>query len=193
MGVRRLLVKDREIVSADGSRARSAFVYCPAEKASVDVARCKACAMAQEVTAGEVLCTPVTERSAPEETPAGSAAGAQILCVHADVPCQMLVSVAPREPWSVPVVDDQARFLGFVASRQLAPPPRIRRPTVLDSIPARDLTSGTVLAIHECTTVRAALRLMAHRSTRVLALVDDEGVLRGALSDIEALGALRRR
>src|SRR5579872_6293423 len=104
MGARRLLVKGREIVSASGSRASSAFVYCPIERGSVDVARCKACARAQEVTSSDVLCTPLDEPPAPDQTPAGTLSAARILCVHADVPCQMLVSLAPREPWSVPVV-----------------------------------------------------------------------------------------
>jgi CBS domain-containing protein len=92
----------------------------------------------------------------------------------------------------VPVVDDRGRFLGFVFSRQLAPRAAARGPGILGTIAAQDLTSGTILAVHEGTAVSTALRLMAHHGCRVLALVDDEGVLRGALSDVEALGALRR-
>jgi CBS domain-containing protein len=38
----------------------------------------------------------------------------------------------------------------------------------------------------------AALRLMAHHGARAVALVDDEGLLKGVLSDIDALRGLKR-
>jgi hypothetical protein len=119
------------------------------------------------VTDDAVVCSPEELGRTPRETPAAEAAAARTMCVHVNVPHELAATLAPREPWSLPIVDDGTRFIGFV--------------------------NGSMLAIHEAKPIRAALRIMARHGSRQIALVDDDGVLRGALSDIEALRALGRR
>ena len=186
MGVQSLKVRLREIVSADETRSLSICVYCPSRRQTIPMEECKGCARAQEVSPRGVVCTPVEESG--KAVTAGMAATHHAVCVRGDVPGRLLVSLAAEEPWHLAVIDERDRFLGFVASRRLAGVPRGR--TVLDQVPAYRLASGAALAIHESESLRDALRMMAHHGTRVLALLDDDGVYRGELNDLEALRAL---
>ena len=166
-------------------------MYCPDQRRSIEPTGCKPCAKAHEVTAQTVVCTPDAPEVAPRDTAAGTTSG-ETVCVHGDVPCRLLATVASEDPWSLPVVDDAGRFIGFVTSGQFRPSRHVRAWSASDT-PARRVTTGSVLAIHEAKPVRTALRIMAHHGSRLIAIVDDDGVLRGTLSDIQALRALGRR
>jgi CBS-domain-containing membrane protein len=87
----------------------------------------------------------------------------------------------------VPVVDDGGRFLGFVSSSGLA---SLSWPWRLINVtPARHLAFGPFLSVSESDPVGSALRIMAHRGARMLALVDSDGTMVGVLSDVDALRA----
>jgi hypothetical protein len=86
------------------------------------------------------------------------------------------------------VFDDADRFQGFVSSAQRTLP---QWPwSGPGPVVARDLANGRALLVPETATVGSALRLMARRGARWLAVVDASGALRGALSDVAALSAL---
>jgi CBS-domain-containing membrane protein len=105
-----------------------------------------------------------------------------------DVPMKKIFA-SGAAPAMVPVVDEDDRFLGFVEAPEAGAkdlPPRLAR-----TLPAEALIFGRSLWVRDGTPVRAALRTMAARHSRVLALVDDQGRLRGLLHDVDALRAVR--
>jgi CBS domain-containing protein len=123
--------------------------------------------------------------------PAASAALRQVTLVRSDVPGAALVELAKSTPWRLPVVGEDDRFLGFVSHRLLEGPqwPWHR----IKITPASDLVAGASLTVLETERLGHALRWMAGRGARSLALVDALGRFRGLLSDVDALRAARQR
>jgi CBS domain-containing protein len=179
-----------EIVAADGSHRAIQTAYCPSRCAAVALAECKTCAHAHTASDDAVVCTP--PGLDPSDEPAsGKAALTEVIGVRGDVPGGVVAALARRTLWQLPVVDDEDRFVGFVSSHTLSSRPWPWR--IVSMTPARDLVFGRFLAVRISDPLPVALRLMAHRGARAVALVDAEGVLQGVLSDIDALRALRSR
>ena len=183
----RLPVHRLEIVAADGSHTAIRTAYCPSRCAAIALTECKTCAHAQTASDDAVVCTPPGVEPS-DELAAGMAALTEVVGVRGDVPGLVVAALARRAPWQLPVVDDQDRFVGFVSSHTLSRPWPWR---IVSMTPARDLVFGRFLAVRVSDPLPVALRLMAHRGARAVALVDAEGVLQGVLSDIDALRALK--
>lgn len=149
---------------------------------------CKTCAHAQTASDDAVVCTPPGVEPYAEPA-AGHAALTEVVGVRGDVPGLVVAALARQAPRQLPVVDDQDRFVGFVSSQALSS--RHWPWRVVSMTPARDLVFGRFLAVRVSDPLPVALRLMAHRGARAVALVDAEGVLQGVLSDIDALRALK--
>jgi CBS-domain-containing membrane protein len=124
------------------------------------------------------------------EGPAGASGLRTVVGVRANVPWSSAAPLASAPPWQVPIVDGVDRFIGFVSSQDLAS--RVWPWRVLRLVPAGELSYGRFLAAPVSLPLDAALRLMAHHGARAVALVDDEGLLKGVLSDIDALRGLKR-
>jgi CBS-domain-containing membrane protein len=92
-------------------------------------------------------------------------------------------------PAMAPVVDEGGRFLGFVEAAEASA--TSAQPRLARTLPPEALIFGRSLWVRYGTPLRAALRTMAARHSRVLALVDDEGRLQGLLRDVDALRAVR--
>lgn len=188
VGPSRLAVHRLEIVAADGTHKEFRTAYCPFRCSAIDLAECKICAHAQSASLEGVLCSPPGPE--PSGAPvAGKAAIDDVISVRGDVPGMVVASLTGRTPWQVPVVDEADRFIGFVSSQTLFSRPWPWR--IVSITPARELVFGRFLAVMVSDPLPTALRLMAHRGARAVALVDREGVLKGVLSDINALRALK--
>lgn len=184
----RLSVHRLKIIAADGSHTTNQTAYCPSRCAAVGTDVCNTCAHAQTVADDAVICTPPGLEEPAVAEVAGWMALPDVTGVRADVPGIALGALTRKGPWPVPVVDDHDHFIGFVSAQGL----NIRAwPWHLVALtPARDLVFGRFLNVAVSERLPVALRLMAHRGARAVALVDGEGVLKGVMSDIDALRGL---
>jgi CBS domain-containing protein len=183
----KLRVRTLEVVASDGSRARGRSVYCPRREHSTDVEVCRVCEHLKGETAEAITCAPPdVTRTVGLAVSAGSASSDAIVCACADVPVKELLAALPPDPWALPVVDGAGHFLGFLSRERLRTSELPWQVAV-----AADLMVDSSLTVHETMSLRAALELMVHHRARVVALVDDEGTVRGLLTDIEALRASR--
>jgi CBS domain-containing protein len=121
------------------------------------------------------------------EAAAASAALLRVTLVRGDVPGPELIELARNATRHLPIVDDADRFLGFVTPKLLdeARWPFHRVAVAL----AREVAAGASLLVLETEPLGRALRLMARRGARSVALVDPDGVLQGVLTDVDALWA----
>jgi hypothetical protein len=113
---------------------------------------------------------------------AGTASSDAIVCARVDLPLRRLFSALPPEPWPLPVVDGAGRFLGFISREQLR---SSKLPWRMATARTADFVVGASLAVREAETLRVALQRMVRQRARVVALVDDAGIIRGVLRDIE--------
>ena len=177
------------MLAGDGSHTASASVFCPARSCSVDADKCRKCAHVHFVSPESVVCSPPNS-TLPEgmDAPAGSAALSDVTLVRADVRWPTLIILSQAAPWPLPVVDSGDRFIGFVPRGLLATPtlPWHQFATTL----AGELAAEESLVALETETVGDALRLMARRGARSIALVDPSGLLRGIVCDVDALQAI---
>jgi hypothetical protein len=122
------------------------------------------------------------------DQPAGSIAPTLVRCTQADVPLRVLTSWLPPQPWVLPIVDEVDRFIGFASSThpsRLPLPPRL-----IAGLPVREFAFGDTLVLSEAFRWADALRFMAHKHTRFVALLDDGGTPEGLLRDLDGLRAL---
>lgn len=179
-----------KIVAADGSYRTNRTAYCPSRCTAIGTDVCNTCAHAHSVSDEVVVCVPPGLDGAPDDDAAGAVALPDVIGVRADVPGMALLALTRKAPWQVPVVDDEDRFMGFVSSGGLAA--RAWPWRLVAMTPARDLVFGRFLSVSVSEPLPIALRLMAHRGARAVALVDEEGVLQGVMSDIDALRGLKK-
>lgn len=198
--VMHLPIYTRETIAADGSR-RQRLVFCPVRRRAIDPALCRVCDHVRSISPVAVDCAPALphpnafedRRPAAGTIPAGAVASATFRCLDGDLTGEAAAPFLTREAGGLPVVDARERFCGFVS---LAIPGKGGLPARLSStMRVRDLAVGHALTIGEGCSLREALEAMALRHARVLAVVDDDGTVRGVLTDIGALrtwAALRR-
>jgi hypothetical protein len=184
----KLPIRTRSVIAGDGSVAvkHMLHVMCPGRRGSVDLDVCRRCPQVHAVSEHLVDCTPVAVP--PDgEAAVGAIAPSRVTLARAEVPVAALESLVPPE-LLVPVIDEAGRFLGFFAAgHAISPalPPRLAR-----AMPVGARLFGSTLLVHEGTPWPQAVRLMARRRGRVLAITDESGVVRGVLSDLDALRAM---
>jgi CBS domain-containing protein len=178
-----------ETLLSDGSRREHSGVVCPRVSHIIDADRCPGCPYVANVSSTDVVCAPpVPALPRGDEAPAASCSSLMFSGAEQDVLMRRIFG-SGAAPSMVPVVDEDDRFLGFVEAPEAGAtelPPRLAR-----TLPAEALIFGRSLWIRDGTPVRAALRTMAARHSRVLALLDEQGRLRGLLHDVDALRAVR--
>jgi hypothetical protein len=184
----KLPIRTRSVIAGDGSVAvkHMLHVFCPGRCGSVDLDVCRACPRLHAVSEHLVECTPVTA-TRDGEVAVGAIAPLPVTLARAEVPVAALESLVPPERL-VPVIDEAGRFLGFFAAgHAISPalPPRLAR-----AMPVGACLFGTTLLVHEGTPWPQAVRLMARRRGRILAITDESGVVRGVLTDLDALRAM---
>lgn len=184
-----LPIRTCDTVTRNGSHKRALSVFCPRRVASVDPRSCQNCAYAHAVRSTVVECSPPIETVDPAAgVLSGAVSSIAVTCVHRDVPASEVLSRLPAQLGALPIVDAQDRFLGFLSVTRMANidlPPRL-----VQSLPVGELTFGSALAVPEDEALRSAIRSMALHQARVIALLDGAGVVRGMLTDIDALRAL---
>ncbi|HZU82902.1 MAG TPA: hypothetical protein VE987_08305 [Polyangiaceae bacterium] len=165
-------------------------VFCPRLARSVELVSCERCIHAGSVSTSTVECSPVIEapRVGPD-SPVGVVSPVAFTCARVDVPAKTIVSILPQEPWVLPVVDLEDQFVGFASHGRVGVllPPRLAL-----ELPVSELLFGSALAVPEGRSLRWAVHSMALHRTRVVAILDDAGALRGVLTDIDALTAMKR-
>lgn len=158
----------------------------------METSTCRSCVHAISITTDAVRCAPP---EAPlihgEAACAAWASAPQVALVREDVPGPAVLDwSSAASPGTLVVVDERERFIGFVSTRSIARP---RWPWSLPtSLLAGDLATGRALFVEETTPIGEAVRTMAARGARSLALIGDDGAVRGVLSDIAALAELAR-
>jgi CBS-domain-containing membrane protein len=186
-----LRIRKRRLLTNAGQITSAESVFCPARGCSTDTAVCKKCVHAHAVSPEAVVCSPPGPALRDGlDAPAASAAMATVTVVRADCPAAAVAGLAPTPHRPVAVVDDQDRFLGFLSSVHDRPGWPAAR---LDSALAREVATGPALLLLETEPMAQALRLMATRGVRALALVDASGAVQGVLLDLDALRAIGRR
>ncbi len=183
-----LPVRTRRILAADGSSHRSLYVVCPTRMGSTDIATCKTCARARDVSANRVDCQPYVHPQMQPASWVASIAPLSVTCVREDVIAGSLGAWAPSEPCALPVVDASSRFMGFVSSSQGIAAATTARLAM--AVPAGEIALGSSLVVREADSVRQALRVMAHGRASVAAVVDDSHTPRGVLRDVDLLRCL---
>jgi hypothetical protein len=183
-----LPIRTRSVITSDGSVAvrHTLHVVCPGRRGSVDLDVCRTCPRLHAASDLSVECTPIVEPRDGDDI-VGSIAPLRVTLVRAEVPVVALDSLVPRE-LVVPVIDEAGRFQGFFAPGRVVGPPL--PPRLARTLPVGARLFGTTLLVHESTPWLQAVRLMARRRGRVLAITDDSGVVRGVLSDLDALRAI---
>jgi CBS domain protein len=186
-----LPVRTRRILAADGSQHVSLYVTCPRRFGATDLEACKACAHAQDVSGRQVECSPEIPEGTHAESWAASIAPHWVNCVRDSVIAASLAAWVPPEPWAIPVVDADSRFIGFVSSSHTLAAGTTARLAM--ALPVRELAIGSTLVVHEAEPWPQALRQMARRRAHVIAVVDDAWTPRGVLRDVDVLRLLAAR
>jgi hypothetical protein len=183
-------VRRRLILAREGAESSSDTVFCEKRGVSVDAGACRACVHAQAWSPRAVVCAEAgSTRPGGPDAPAAAAALHRVTLVRADVPSSAIRGLSDDPARPLPVLDGE-RFLGFVTRRRIQVPrwPWSREATAR----AADLATGASLRVPETEPIGLALRLMARRGARVLALVDRAGIVQGVLFDVDGLRLLRR-
>jgi CBS domain-containing protein len=189
-----LPIRSLETLVAGGKRVHNHSVPCPMRGGSVDVATCRVCPHLAGMDgtgaeAGVVSCTPDVASGRGARV-GGCTLAHAVPSVRDDVTLQELTSFfvqqgAPR----VAVVDEAGTLVGTITERDLIVGDILayRR---LSDVPAASL-ARQAHAVSESTTLRDALRRMAHHQLREIPVVSESGQFTGWLEDLEALRTLR--
>jgi hypothetical protein len=181
-----------DVLASDGTRTSEHRVFCRLQRTSVQVEHCCGCIHCDAITEGEtpsVDCSiPVTPFSHADD-PAGESVevaallstGTLVLAESAAVGRVLELLADDRGRRSVAVVDAACVLVGVVHEAQfiggLAAP---------RSSPVSSSMSGAI-AVHECTPVRVALKLLAASHLREVTVVSKEGVPLGVFRDVDGL------
>ncbi len=181
-----LPIRERELLTADGSR-RELTVFCPAQRASVEVEWCRACAFARRVTEASVECVPRVapwESSGPpgrigESVAVGEAMGGHYLSVGPQVPAGVVIdALEGGQAHAAVVVDDHDHLVGTVR--------RDGAETVHADLVASALGRDTPY-IDESASLADAIACMVKTHTRFLPVVGPQRRVVGLLADTDAL------
>ena len=184
-----LPIRTCDTLTPDGSRRRRLSVFCPRLAASVNPESCRECGYARSIRNGVVDCSPPVETvRTGDDLPAGAVSSAAFTCARRDVPARAVLSLLESQPWPVPIVDAQDQFLGFVSVSQVTGLDLPRR--IAWSLPVGEATFGHALAVREGGALRSAIHAMALHQSRSVVLLDGTGIVRGLLTDIDALRAI---
>jgi hypothetical protein len=181
-GEMRLPLRTREVLYADGTRARSLRVFCPTRDRSLDPRVCAECPRVQVLSADAVHCCPPASGA---HASAGAYASDSLTCVRDDVRLPLVAAVIRADRRFVPVVDEALKFVGFIGSWQVQ-----NAPIPVRLLIARDLAVASSLVFREGDSPEDVLRGMGRRRARVAALVDSRGTPSGTLTDVEVLRAV---
>ena len=185
-------VRRRLILARDGAESSIDTVFCETRGISVDASTCKACACTcKPWSLRAVVCAEAAPPSARWSGRSGGCRGSpRVTLVRADVPSSAIRGLSDVPAHPLPVLDGEW-FLGVATRRRLQVP---RWPWAREVIArAADLAVGASLRVPETEPIGLAMRLMARRGARVLALVDPVGVVQGVLFDLDGLRLLARR
>lgn len=196
-------------VHADGTYTLAFRVHCAARREAVPLDTCRECTRCSDIGGDSmgslswVRCAPVAgpERSSPLTV--GDALQEGTMAVDENVSIRDVVALfVERGLRFLVVTDPTGRVSGMVRESQLLPHLREQPASESTGIalgwqrvwqdPVRDLMSS-VRSVHESSSLRHALGLMATRRDRQLVVVDASGAPVGTVSDVEAIHVLHAK
>jgi CBS domain-containing protein len=181
-----LPVHERDLLTADG-RQRELSVFCPAQRASVELEGCRYCAFARRVSEVSVECAPKVaprESSRPptrigESAAVGEAMGGHYVSVGPQVPAGVVVdALEARHAQAAVIVDDNDHLVGTVR--------RDGALTVQAGLVPGALARDTPY-IDESASLADAIACMVKTHMRFLPVVGAQGRVVGLLADTDAL------
>ena len=189
-----LPVHRREVLARGGRRSLTT-VFCPAERASVELDWCRGCPFVEGVSPEAVKCVPlveaprvdIAERRLGDDVLVGQVMAERHVCALPEAPAVEIARALAAEPGRPAVlVDDGDRLVGMVDAGAPASSPA--------QVPAVCLGRPTA-SVRESAPLSEAVDCMVKRHTRFLPVVRDDERVVGVLADIDALRwiASRRR
>ncbi len=181
-----LPIRAREVLTAAGRR-RELSVFCPAQRASVELEWCRRCAFARRVTEASVECTPNAEpwecpyadARLGETVPVGEAMRGHYVSVGPQVPAGVVIdALEGGQAHAAVIVDEDDHLVGTVR--------RDGAETVHADLIASALGRETP-HIDESASLADAIACMVKTHTRFLPVVGPQGRVVGLLADIDAL------
>lgn len=182
-----------EVLAADGTQASDDVVFCRRQRQSVRVERCALCVHADAILDGAapaVECMVPASRHAAEDpagehTEVGTLLRRGTLVVSESVPLAKALEVLRSHGRrSLAIVDAQHVMVGVL--HEAASMSRLRS----DHQGEVSAAMTSVLAIDECTPVRAALKLLAASHLREATVVSKRGVPIGLFRDVDGMAWL---
>jgi predicted transcriptional regulator len=135
------------------------------------------------------IMSPDMRSLAVQDEPIGAVAGPRFLCLHAELPIDLLPTAF--QEWSgveLPVVDDRGRLLGtiwrddFVRTHAFGMPHAILEPPqrVVDRV-------GHATTVHESSSIEHSVEVLAGQHARTLILVQNDDTVAGVITDLDLL------
>lgn len=177
-----ITIRLREIVRADGSRARSLHVFCPRRLTSIAPSRCAPCGCrCPNDPESEAVDASVGPLAVAARVYAGTASSQHVVSVREDMRLQTVreTTLGVRAV-ALPVVDDDGVLMGTLARSDLGT--ACENPRAFAWELARP-----AFAIRESSRVDEAIAQMTAHHLRMVPIVDAERRVTGALSDIDVL------
>lgn len=177
-----------EVLRPDGTRATEHRVFCRQKRRSVPAGSCCGCVYCDAITSGPepaIVCSIPTEPIDDDEAEVGTILHGETVAVNPTASIgDALAVMRAEERHLVAVVGDGKKLVGIVHEVTF-----LRRKNIEEEL-AATMSSG--LAIHEATSVRRALRLLASAHLREAIVVDDDGVPLGTFRDVDGLRWIAR-
>lgn len=180
-----ITIRLREIVRADGSRARSLHVFCPRRLTSIAPSQCAPCgyrcpsdpdADAQDAGNGPL--------AVAARVHAGAASSQHVVCVLENTRLQTIKDTTRGvRAFALPVVDHDGVLIGTIARSELST--ACEAPATARSF-AWEM-ARPAFAIRESARVDEAIAQMTAHHLRMVPIIDEERRVTGALSDIDVL------
>jgi CBS domain-containing protein len=179
-----------EVIASDGTRSSECHVFCRLQHKSVPVDACCSCVHADAITDGttpSVDCTIPIPPLLPAEDPTGERIEVgRLLCEGTVVVAQTATLRAAlgvlhtEDRRAVAIVDDHNVLVGLVHETSFG-----RRSVASHGAVAGAMSSA--IAVHECTPVRVALRMLAANHLREATVISDQGRPIGLFRDVDGL------
>ena len=180
-----------EVLAADGTRQTDDRVFCQLERRSVRVEKCSDCVHCDAIRGGakpSVDCSiPVMPLEAfddpdGERMEVGALLWRGTIAVAESAAVGAALGILRGEDMrAVSIVDDSGVLVGLVHEASFLGKQLRMRGDVISA------TMSTVIAAHERTPVRTALRLLAAHHLRAATVISDEGAPIGVFEDLQGL------
>lgn len=180
-----------QVIDRDGQERSEHRVFCRLQRRSIEVEECCSCIHCDEIEEGAaptVNCTLPIAADDPASDPSGEQteigtllrAGAVVVADDVDLRAAF-ARMRAEDRRSIAIVDDESALVGVLHEAGFVG----RRAATKEVALAAAMSSA--VALHERTSVRAALRYLAANHLREATVVSDDGIPIGTFRDIDGL------